>query len=201
MLRRLFTLPPALSLLLLMAVIALWCYGCRQFYQRTETVAGRSVRVKLLPHVVWVEWTDRPYYNPGVRVEPQRYGNPAQFGNPFLLRRTPPPVIDTSMKAWLPRNPQQVGSETYFLLGFGYRPPWFQRGKPCTFTSVGIPLWFPAVALSVLPARWLRRVWRSRRGQARGLCPVCGYDLRATPSRCPECGAVPVTKGVIPERA
>lgn len=50
----------------------------------------------------------------------------------------------------------------------------------------------PLEAVSVGLGVWL--VFFQRRRRRLGLCAACGYDLRATPSRCPECGSVPASE-------
>lgn len=54
-----------------------------------------------------------------------------------------------------------------------------------------LPYWFLAALAALLPGLWLvsyrrRSLLASR--LRRGLCGRCGYDLRGTPGRCPECG-------------
>lgn len=50
------------------------------------------------------------------------------------------------------------------------------------------PYWPLVLGSTILPGLWLRRSMRQRRRRHLGLCPLCGYDLRASPQRCPECG-------------
>ena len=66
-------------------------------------------------------------------------------------------------------------------------------GRPgSTGLQIIAPLWAVLLASTVCAVagvwRW-RWVLGKRSRQFAGLCAACGYDMRVTPDRCPECGA------------
>jgi len=83
-------------------------------------------------------------------------------------------------------------------------PPGWQRGRSISWqvSKQGeyaihrgvliVHCWLPFVLTAVCPTLWpiLRRA-RKRKLARSGFCVRCGYDLRATPEKCPECGTVP----------
>jgi len=83
--------------------------------------------------------------------------------------------------------PTQRLPATFGNLGFSFE----RRSQPRNYTSwlVLIPIWAPVLLLLVLVEFFRRQHRRALRDQGmRGLCPYCGYDMRATPTTCPECG-------------
>jgi len=50
--------------------------------------------------------------------------------------------------------------------------------------------WLLALVFALLPAGRTLRYWERVTARKVGHCAVCGYGLRATPERCPECGTV-----------
>jgi hypothetical protein len=56
------------------------------------------------------------------------------------------------------------------------------------YAVVTIPYWFLLVLTAIIPAVSIRRRIRQLHRKRNNLCQQCGYDLRATADRCPECG-------------
>ena len=61
--------------------------------------------------------------------------------------------------------------------------------------GVFLPMWFVVLLASLLPVGRCVAVVIRRLRYPPGHCRRCGYDLRATPDQCPECGATIVSAG------
>ena len=72
-----------------------------------------------------------------------------------------------------------------------WRLPPFQWRMGGRVQRIVVPFWILVCVWVAMPLLWhqhFRRMRRREERARRGLCVACGYDLRATPGRCPECG-------------
>ena|SRR5687768_17305998 len=179
MLRILLNVLTALSLLLCAATIALWVRSYwrydhvmwARFVRQSNPARGeeqgafvhRSVEIRISRGRAMSEWGQFWIWDP--------------FPHPTWthVSDVSPPDFNVSGKSIRAR----LGFERYAIasgaVGF-------------TFPMWPLVLLFAAPPLYKLVAS-IRQRRRSRRDH--GTCPTCGYDLRATPSRCPECGREP----------
>ena len=83
-----------------------------------------------------------------------------------------------------------LGADGFHSFATAWRTPsgsfFIQRGLGQSFV---VPAWMPTALFGVLFASCRPLHFHRRRKRKKlGLCVKCGYDLRASKDRCPECG-------------
>ncbi len=188
--RRLLNFLSFVSLLLCVATCVLWVRS----YVVTDIVEhGSTRRSELGEPSLYVEqgtavWSRSGNFMLAWMRSENRYPGAADAAAPFagLAYRTDtePEIPDSPLALWgLP------------ALGRGVFPIYWATGASLQGlysseqAAIEFPHWLAALALTAVPAiRTVKHIRQSRRRSV-GLCSSCGYDLRASPERCPECGA------------
>jgi hypothetical protein len=181
--RHLLNLLTLLSLLLCVAVTALWVRS----YWRWDS---------LRQHGLWVDSraaAGQSYCSSSGRLWLTRSHGALDFENlqyeEELRRRERKQGLDPSR--WRYSGlPHDRAKPPPGRLGFHFFRRQYQLAPGATMSvlSFGVPHGLIAGLAAVLPAVRTRNWLRYRRRHGLGACPSCGYDLRATPDRCPECG-------------
>jgi hypothetical protein len=174
--RRFFTLLSALSLALCLATVALWVRSHWVMEQISWSGTGgmewvQTPRGYLQLAFFRADWSNRP--NSDFRIK-------------YVRDEATPPIN------YLPLMNSEPGDKYLMWERAGFA--WYSRHELRTgnlHLLLLFPFWSIVSVLAVLPLAWTIR-WSRRREHSLGLCATCGYDLRATPEQCPECGAIAV---------
>jgi hypothetical protein len=195
--RRAINLLTALSLLLCVLIIGFWI---KSFWQYDQISLQHQHRWELTLEKGGFTFAVESLY-PMADITPA-------YGLPRFRRTGPAEMFSPRWQLLYTNDPLRVRLFPSGALGFGGEKWFTDLTIPSrkTFVSpvVGtgqeierhtwfFPAWF-AVALTALPPGW----WicnklgkRKEHRRKNHLCESCGYDLRATPDRCPECGTIP----------
>jgi hypothetical protein len=175
--RRLFTLVSALFLLLSVATVVLWA---RSYWRSDAIYLSRWSLYSISSSKGGVVWI--------VRTSVYTHFDGTVTSEPF----SPVWSISYSPEADFPRI--ALWDSEHGALGAGYCDGmeflWVsvEGSEDTRCRMVALPYWMLSTAalavVSVYPLRSIRSAGRARRSQ----CVRCGYDLRASPERCPECG-------------
>jgi hypothetical protein len=202
--RRLFTILSALSLLLFVAVCVLWA---RSYWFRYALSYYTPPPPSTTLTTFMVEWN---YGSIGIQYEVGE--REKQSVMELLLYGLFSPLIMTESEShWWDFGAPLGWACRWAQLGQGSGKPswapepfgfWRRLGFEVRHERVPVndtfrkrwflamPAWASCAPFTLLPSLWLFRQIRRRRRTDLHMCPQCGYDLRATPERCPECGEV-----------
>ncbi|HWE97808.1 MAG TPA: hypothetical protein VG269_27885 [Tepidisphaeraceae bacterium] len=199
MLGRLRAILSLLSLLLFVATCGLWVRS----YIAADIVAWhcRDMRLPLPAEEWYTRRMDLGSCRGIIGLDFERIDWPNAYPN----YREPPGNWHWRLDGWQRVDPKESygfdprsyePDSAWHRLGFGYSHTpsatlWNDYDSqfiPTKAIILCVPHWALALAAAVAPAMTLRK-WRKRRANvASNHCTHCGYDLRATPERCPECG-------------
>ncbi len=170
-------------------------------YPVDMVTAGRRLRWLRIGHIplcAVVVWYLASMQRPPAPTAPTPSGSATQWlwSNRYVrVERWHPPFIVVG--AYSGRGESNI-EEKLLASGSGFRaialPDRKLQVQTWDFWQLNlIPAGFAALMLSALLAvgEW---ILHRRRTRTAGRCRVCGYDLRATPDRCPECGLIPPSK-------
>lgn len=109
------------------------------------------------------------------------------------MRLTGRPVVDEH-QVLSPSDLAELGRDQT-IYGFSWNDTRRIWGIPAyayeRYWQRSVPLWLFVVLGCIVPSAWLLTFLHTLRQAARsraGRCRTCGYDLRASRGRCPECG-------------